>query len=278
MLHSPRRRLLALVTMLVAVGAVAAIALAQSTAPPTLTYTLGTTGAPSGPTAATPGATTFTAHTTSSKEVDLTVVRLHDGADPAQFQKDVDKKLSEDQIEALPIDIVGDVSASKGHDGKFTVTLDPANYAVLNTTSDKHAPSIILTVSGDPNGAVEPEPKTIVSMFDYKYELNRSLIKNGTVRFINEGKRVHMAIGFKASSAKNAGRMVRALRKGNEKAFDRLIRGSGTTAEPISPGRTVDVPVQGGKGNYVFVCFWQSKASKHKPHFILGMEKAFKVK
>jgi hypothetical protein len=272
------RRLGTLVAVLAVLGAVTAIALAQSTTPPTLAYTNAATGAPSGPTTAAPGATTFTSHTTEKHDTDLTVVRVHDGADPAQVQKDVDKKLSEDQIEALPIDIVGDVSAVNGHDGKFTANLEAGSYLVLNTTSDKHAPSIVLTVSGTPTGAVAPTPRVTVSMHDYKFELNRSLIHNANARFINKGKRIHMAIGFKTSSSKNASKMVSALRHGNQKAFERLIRGEGPTAEPISPGRSVDIPIRSGKGNYVFVCFWQSKASKGKPHFILGMEKAFKIK
>lgn len=275
-----RTRLMTIITALALIATTATIAWAQTgTAPPKLAYSMSLSAAPAGPTTAAPGPTTFAVSSNTSKETDFTVLHLQDGVNAAEVQKAIDTKLSEDEIEALPVTIVGGTGeAAKGRPASFTISLVPGTYLVANTTNEKRTPSIVLTVSGAANGAVAATPVTTVKMHDYKFELSRSLPRSGIVRVTNPGKRVHMMIAFKTQNAAGAKRAIKALRSGKEKAFNKEIRGFGSSADPISPGATVDIPVHYGKGSYVLVCFWQSKASKGKPHFALGMTKATTVK
>ena len=279
-LRSGRQRLAVIFTAFAVIGVIATIALAAGSSPPKLAYTTGGTATPTGPTTAAPGPTTFVVTNTTTKDADFTVLRLHDGADPAAVQKDIDRKLTADQIEAMPFDIVGGTGdARSGHPSSVTFTLAAGTYLVANTTSETRTPSIVLTVSGDPNGATAPAPVTTVTMHDYKYVLSRSIPRSGVVRVINKGKRIHMMIAFKAQNAAGAAKLSKALRKGDQKTVNKLIRGVGTNLDPIAPGQTEDLAaVHYGKGSYVFACFWKSSASKGKSHERLGMTKVISVK
>ena len=99
----------------------------------------------------------------------------------------------------------------------------------------------MLTVSGERTTATAPRSTTIVSMFDYKFTLNRSLPRNGTIRVVNKGKRVHMMIALKAANRKGANALSKALRKGDRNA-EKLIRGGGPSLDPVSPGANVQLP------------------------------------
>ena len=87
-----------------------------------------------------------------------------------------------------------------------------------------------------------------------------------------------MAIAFKTADARAQKKLVAALKKGDERAAGRLIRGQGTSLGLASPGETSDFKASYAKGRYVFACFWGSKQSKGKEHIRLGMVKAFQVK
>lgn len=277
--HSGRRRLFSIIAAVAVVGATATIAFAQSgTGPTKLAYSVSGKAAPAGPTTAAPGTTTFVVSTTS-KEAGFYVVKLDEGADVEATRKAVDRELREDQIEALPLDLVGAASdMTKGRSSSFTIDLVAGTYLVLNTTNDKRTPSAVLTVSGERTTATAPRSTTIVSMFDYKFTLNRSLPRNGTIRVVNKGKRVHMMIALKAANRKGANALSKALRKGDRNA-EKLIRGGGPSLDPVSPGANVQLPsVRYGKGSYVLACFWQSKQSKNKDHNSLGMTKVVTVK
>jgi hypothetical protein len=277
---SKHRRFLTTISALLVTVAIATVAFAQGSAPPNLAYSFDSQATPSGPTTAAPGPTEFTVSNTGSKESDFTVLRVHDGADVPKLQSDINQKLSEDQIEALPIDIAAGTSdAAKGRPASFTINLTAGTYLVANTSSETKTPSMVLTVSGNPNGATGPSPTTIVGMYDYKFKLSKHISRSGSIRVSNKGKRIHMMIALKAANAAGAAKLSSALRKGaSQKVIGSLIRGGGSSLDPISPGQSVVIPVHYGKGSYVFACFWQSKASKGKAHVRLGMTKIVSVK
>jgi hypothetical protein len=277
------QRFRAALGLAVATGAVGvtAVALAQGGDPATLSYALGS-GAPQGAVStAQPGATTFTFSTSGKGERDWILLHLKDGADVASVQEEINHSLSPDQVEALvakDFSIVSSGAATKGHSDTATVDLEAGSYLVADITNDKKTPSTQLTVSGDPTGAVAPKATTTVTMHDYKFTLSRSLPRSGVVRFVNAGKRTHMAIALKTTDAKAQKKLVAALKKGDERAAGRLIRGQGTSLGLASPGESSRFKASYGKGRYVFACFWGSKQSKGKEHIRLGMVKAFQVK
>jgi len=276
-----RRGALAAVITTGAVG-ISAVALAQGGTPPELAFQLGS-GAPQalGATSAQPGPTTFTFSTTAKGEHDWALLRIKPGVDVAKVQQDIDRPLNPDQLDELTdteFSIVTSNEAYKGRPSTTTVDLTPGDYLVADVSTEKRTPSTPLTVGGDPNGATAPTPKATVTLRDYRFSLNRSLPRKGVVRFVNAGKHNHMAIALKVADAAAQRKLVAALKKGKEKAAEKLIRGTGTNLDLVSPGESSDVKASYGKGRYVFVCFFGSKRSKNKPHFLLGMAKPFQVK
>ncbi len=265
------------VALLTTAGTIAAVAGAQDPAtPPVLSYTLAKGKKPAGPATAQPGVVTFSAKAASAKGTrSIQVIRVADGVtDIRALQKKLEKVRSADAFEKITtVSMAGGVDgASKAKPARFTRTLTPGTYLVGDFTGNDFASSV-LTVAGDPTTAVAPAPTTTVSMFDYKYELDRKLPLKGAVRFVNKGKRNHFVVAFKAANSRSAAKLDRAFRKNDEKAAEKFIRGTGTGSGVVAAGDSIDIASTYGKGSYVLVCFWGSKQSKGKQHNVLGMSR-----
>lgn len=272
-----RTRLRAATGALALLGTVAAVAVAQDpAAPPTLAYTLTKGKAPSGPTTVAPGVVTFSAKAAKAKQQrDLQLFRVADGVtDIPALQKKLSQIRSGDTFEKLgTLTLAGGAGgATSAKAAKFTRTLAPGTYLVGDFTDDA-TPSTVLTVTGAPTAAVAPPVASTVTMFDYKFEVDRKLPRKGAVRVVNKGKRNHFYIAFKAGDRKGAAKLDKALRKNDEKTAQKFIRGTGTYAGIVGAGESVDIAAEYAKGTYVLVCFWESKQSKGRPHNVLGMSR-----
>lgn len=278
-----RNRLIAATAAILVVAGVAIAGAQTTTAPPTVAASLAKGKAPAlqGADALGTGAVTFSVSAASGRR-DFTLVKVPNGTDPVAYQEEV-RKLDGNSTDAIDkLDLVSDVTARKGAPETVTVKLEPGSYLAVDTSDDHHTdfPSSVVNVGSSPSGAVAPKPRATVSLQSYKFTLTRSLPRSGVVRFVNPSHTTHMAVSFKVSSAAKASALVSALKRGAnpEKTIPRYARGEGTGSNPIGPGRAQDVHVSQRAGNYVFVCFWASKASKGRPHFALGMAKSYRVR
>lgn len=285
------RRALALVVPVVAVPAGLALGrmpLADgrtTPSPPVVTVTLAKGAAPavSAPAQVGAGPVRFTI-ATAARSRDFTLVKVPAGSDPAATQAAVRVVDPEDPDAIERLDIVAGATAAKGHAQTVTATLETGSYLVADTSGDnaRRAPSVVIAVDAAPSGARAPKPAATVSMQSYKYTVSGPLPRNGVVRFTNPSRTTHMAVAFKVRDAARARSLVTALKRSvgrnAENVIGRYARGGGAGSNPLGAGRSQDLQVSQTPGAYVFVCFWASKHSRGKPHFALGMAKAYRVR
>ncbi|WP_354698277.1 hypothetical protein DSM112329_03947 [Paraconexibacter sp. AEG42_29] len=283
--RSLEARSLVALTTTAAIAAGAAIAVAQESAPaapPVVAYTLGKLkSTPSGPATVPAGAVRFKVSTKVKGEHGFQVFRLADGADVAAAQKAVRSISNGTAFEKLKdITAVGGTEVSVAKPGEATFELTPGNYLFADFSDEKVNPTtpFVVPAAGATPPAALPAATATLSMFDYKFEVAGRLPRNGDLRIVNKGKRNHILVTFKAQNPAGAARLAKAFKASNEKAAGKEIRGNATGANIIGPGVTQDLAFDAKPGSYVFVCFYESKASKGKEHNVLGMVKTATVK
>jgi hypothetical protein len=135
------------------------------------------------------------------------------------------------------------------------------------------------TVGPESSTAVAPKPDATVRMVDYGFKGSSKLPRKGVVRFENRGKAPHFVVAFPLRKSANPKAAARALRKNQEKRFERTIAGAPSEPQGLVTGGAVnDVEVRFAKrGAYVLACFF-SNGPRDKPHSARGMVRAVTVK
>lgn len=278
----PSRALAALLVTGLVAGGIVAVAVAQTDAPPPIAkFTLGAKKSlPTGPATLPAGSVRFVVGTKAKGDHSFLLIRVADGADIVALQARARTITSEDEFEAVTeLSAVGGGEVTAQSRGDSVFTLKPGRYLLVDGSDEKVSPNIPITVAGDPATAPKlPAASATVSLSDFKYTVTGTLPRNGVVRLVNKGKRNHMLINFKAQNAAGAARMIKALKTGKEKAFQKEIRGTGPSVPLVGPGEPQNLKFSTRPGSYVFVCFWESKQSGGKSHFTKGMIKAVTVK
>jgi hypothetical protein len=164
----------------------------------------------------------------------------------------------------------------------ITVTLEPGvTYAAMQVTADNPAKWVYstFTVGTERSTAVAPKPDATVKLLDYGFKVSSALPRKGVVRFEHHGKAPHFAVAFPLRKGADTKAAVRAMRKNQEKKFERMM--GGAPSEPlglVTGGAVADVEVDFAKrGKYVLACFF-SDGPRAKPHSARGMVKAVTVK
>jgi hypothetical protein len=280
-LHRPPVRALLALPVLAVLTAGSALALAQTAAPPpVVSYTLGKPGSlPAGPATVGAGATRFDVSTTAKGNHSFELLRVAPGADVAAVQARLRPIRTPNQLEAIKeLTAIGGTSVSARTKGTAVFSLEPGTYLFTDSSASRVAPSIPVTVAGDPATAPLPAATTTLNLRDYRFELAGTLPRDGDVRVQNRGKRNHIVLTFRTRNAASSARVVKALKAGDDRAAGREITGEGPNVNVIGPGQTQDLRFTAKPGPYVFVCFWGSKQSRNKQHSRLGMVKAVTVK
>jgi hypothetical protein len=118
-----------------------------------------------------------------------------------------------------------------------------------------------------------------VRFVDYGFRGDSTLPRNGVVRFENRGRAPHFAVAMPLRKGVDSKAAVRALRKNQEKRFERMMGGAPSEPQGLITGGAVnDVEVRFAKrGKYVLACFF-SDGPRAKPHSARGMVRAVTVK
>lgn len=223
-----------------------------------------------------PGPTELVVRQAGKGERTLVLARLQPGTTAEQVRAMTRPRLSERAVDRLGKTVttfVATGSTGPGRGYRTNVVLTPGTYVALDTTPERNLPQTVLEVAGEPTTAAPPAADATVDMLDYRFTASRrTLPADGTLRVRNRGKQLHFLLAFPTSTSRNASRLVSLLRRGAEREAERLIAGPPT--EPVglvSPGVENRTKVKLRKGNYVFVCFYGSPASRDRGHNRLGM-------
>jgi hypothetical protein len=243
----------------------AALVSAQGS-PPTLTVTAGgstLTVTPAGQLAAGPTRVEFVR---TSGEPSLSVAALRPGVTVEAFTAAI-RSSDDEALELVYLDAGADLNADQTR-SVSTISLRPGlTYVALNTEGESRAGYEItsFTVGTTANGATAPRADASVRMVDLRFLGDRTLPRNGTIRFRNQGWAPHFALAARLRPAATSGAVGRALRGGSQRALGRLLdfetalqpqslvtRGADSVNEVRFP-RT---------GRWALICFFENHAEQ----------------
>jgi hypothetical protein len=242
---------------------IASAVLAQGT-PPTITITasdsslaVSTAGpVPSGP-------TRFELVRSGGDELSISVAALRPGVTRAQLQAALTSGDPNAALEMVYLDVSIDLAA--GDDRRaVTASLRPnSTYVVLNATGDRPNQWEIaeFAVTGASNGATAPRADASVRIIDLRFRGDRTLPRNGVVRFENGGWAPHFAVAAPLRPGARSGAVGRALRTNNERRLGRLVDfESAISAQGLITRGAVDYTEVRfpRRGRYVMVCFFEN--------------------
>jgi hypothetical protein len=282
------RRLLLAVIAVLTVGAVTAglVGAQEEAATPSLEATLSPTRVTVGSgSAVVPAGITRLEFRNSSRRApaEATLVALKEGVTLARFRR----ALRGAQRGPAPLKRVATFEAggSLRPGGRYvaTVALKPdTTYIVGNITENPTTSPLDTFETGQtPGSGTRPEPDATVELYDYAFGMPATLPRNGTVRFENQGERLHIAVAIPVRRGASRVAAVRAFLRGDERRAGRLIdeQRSSELLGIVSGETTNDVDVRFPRaGDWLFVCFIGDGEKGNPSHNTLGMVKAFRVR
>jgi len=281
------RVLLALIAVL-AVAAVPAglVGAQEEAATPSLEATLSPTRVTVGSgSAVVPAGVTRLEFRNSSRRApaSATLVALKEGVTVARFRR----ALRSAQRGPAPLKRVATFEAggSLRPGGRYvtTVALKPdTTYIVGNITANPTtSPMDTFETGQTPGSGTRPQPDATVELYDYAFGMPETLPRDGTVRFENQGERLHFALAIPVRRGQSRVAAVRAYLRNDERRARRLTDEQRST-EPlgiVSGETTNDVEVRFPRaGDWLFVCFIGDGEKGNPSHNTLGMVKAFRVR
>jgi hypothetical protein len=283
-----RRLVLSLVAILVAGAVTAGMVGAQEEGPttPTLEATLSPTRVTVGSgNAVVPAGVTRLEFRNASRraQATATLVALKEGVTVARFRR----ALRGAQRGPAPLKRVATFEAGgslrPGGSYVTTVALKPdTTYIVGNITDNPTTSPLDTFETGQtPGSGTREQPDATVELYDYAFGMPDTLPRNGTVRFENQGERLHIAVAFPVRRGQSRVAAVRAFLTNNERRAGRLTE-ERRGFEPLGvvSGETAnDVEVRFPRaGDWLFVCFIGDGERGNPSHNSLGMVKAFRVR
>jgi hypothetical protein len=202
----------------------AAALVSAQTPPPTLTVTAGgssLTVTPAGPLAAGPTRIEFVR---TSGEPSLSIAALRPGVTVEAFTAAL-RRSDDEAIEMLYIDGGADLNADEPR-SISTVSLRPGlTYVAVNTEGSNRAAFEVtpFTVGTTANGATAPRADATVRMVDLRFTGDRTLPRDGTIRFRNEGWAPHFALAARLRRGATSAAIGRALKGSSQRALGRLL-------------------------------------------------------
>lgn len=277
------RTRLAMLGTVVALGAVAAIAVAQQPVPTLPVTASPTTVAVQAPGPVPAGPTRFEVAREGNKDVSVIFGLLNAGVSMQDLQAALtsdDQSGGESALGLASIQASASLAGSETRRG-VTFTLKPGlTYLVISEADADSGPGpkqrgiTTFTTSGASNGATAPAPDATVRMVGLRFRGDRVLPRRGVVRMENSDGVPHFAVGFPLRKGVTSQQFGRALRSNDNRTFGRVVAGAPYSVQNIvSGGNTAnDQEVRFTKaGRYGLVCFFSE-------HHQLGMYRVVTVR
>jgi hypothetical protein len=259
------RRVAGILTAVLVAGlAVAGVVSAQGT-PPTLTVTANgssLTVAPAGPLSPGPTRVEFVR---GSGSPSLSFAALRPGVTVEQFTAAL-RRSDNEGLELIYLDAGADLDETAARSVSTFNLRAGLTYVAVNTEGDDRAAyevTLVGTVGATPNGAAMPSADATINAVDLRFTGSRTLPRNGTVRFRNQGWAPHFAISAPLRRGATAGSVGRALRSGSDRALGRVLdfRGAGEVQSLVTRGADVVNEVRFPRaGRYALICFFEGHA------------------
>jgi hypothetical protein len=243
----------------------AALVSAQGT-PPTVTVTAGGTTltvTPAGPLDAGPTRVEFVR---TSGEPSLSIAALRPGITVEAFTAAI-RRSDEEALEMVYLDAGADLNADQTR-SVSTVSLRPGlTYVALNTEGRSRAGYEVtpFTVGTTANGATSPRADASVRIVDLRFTGDRTLPRNGTIRFRNQGWAPHFAIAAPLRRGATSAAIGSALRGGSERALGRLLDFQNIRQPQALITRGADSVNEvrfARAGRYALICFFENHAQQ----------------
>jgi hypothetical protein len=256
--------------------ALAGVTAAQAKAPASLTITFTKSG---GKVAGTPHAGATTVHfKRRGTQAEIEIARLGKGVTPAAFMKQIHALGPNDTPDGVLAATHSKLVSGLSAPGSSTFKLVPGRYVAANVAASKPAryTSTSFTVPKG-KGAALPRVKPTVTLLNYKIKPSGTLPAKGTWKIVNGGMDPHFLIAVKIPSGLSDAAAEKAIRTNDEKAFGKRPAEL-ELLSVVSPGAVNEVPVNMANGRWVLACFYANADSKGRPHNMLGMEKAVRLR
>ena len=283
----PARKLRAVATSLVLVGAaslsaMAATHAAQATDP--VMVSISKARVITMPAALQPGVTEFHVMT-AAKRSDFQLAMPAAGYSAEEASRDIQKGLGRGKIPQLKrfeknVTLYGGVAATSDRDASLVVTLAPGTYWAIDVNTNDPDKFFEFTVAGADTGNVLPDSVTLKAKGSTKFAKSpKSIPKKGMLTFKNAADQNH----FLSMTKLKKGMDIRDFRKW-------LLAPDGPAGPPpvdfsktwdsgvISPGVSMTADYKLPKGNYVMICFWPDASMGGMPHAFMGMFREIKLK
>jgi hypothetical protein len=224
------------------------------------------TVAPAGPIA--PGQTRFEFVRAGGGEPEIFIAGLRPGVTVEQFTAALRADPEGGQaIEMVYLD--GGASLSEAVARRAaTFNLRPnTTYVAMNIEGENAAAWEFTTfaVGANANGAAPPAADATVNFIDLRFTGARTLPRNGTIRFRNQGWAPHFALAARLRSGAASAAVGRALRGDNQRALGRVLDFESTieVQSLITRGSNVVNEVRFPRtGRYALICFFEGHAEQ----------------
>lgn len=229
----------------------------------------------SGAEALSSGLTRVTFRNASRKDAFVALARLRPGVSVETLRARLNRSAAlPDRLIAIP----ASAFTGPGESSVTTVSLPPGEYVATQPPDGKGlGPATTFTVGGGAAGGTPPRATSSITMYDFGFRVPRAIDGDGTVAVRNIGASPHFIIGIRLNRAADAGRVVRALRSGQELQGPppgRFVSILGI----VTPGTTNYVRPQLQPGRYVIACFYSDRHSAGHEHTDFGMVRAVTVR
>ncbi|MFC4454256.1 hypothetical protein [Deinococcus sonorensis] len=243
-----------------------------------------------GPASVAPGYTTFAFSNKAEQPFTPVVVRLKSDVSDADVKTALNGVMASHGEDMSAIEKIAEFAGGSGGvmPGKafeFGASLTPGRYVVFGFGANEDGKALYdlgqyrsFTVAGAASGLTAPSADVQATLKDYEVVLPASIKAGKQVwQVSNSGQETHHLMLMRIKDGKSM-QDVEAFFKAADpsKAGEPPFEDAGGL-ETISKGRSAFVTFDLAPGNYVVACFLPS-ATKHAPHFMLGMMTGLSVK
>jgi hypothetical protein len=259
------RARVAVLGMIVVVGGVAGVAIAQQPVPTVTVNATPTAVSVAAPGPLPAGPTRFDfVRPSGSKDLSVYVALLVPGVSVEQLAQTLardERTNRESSIGLVSIQASVSLSGAETHRA-VTFNVKPGlTYVVLAEQDVERGPAprafTTFTSSGSANGATAPSPAATIRLQGLRFKGAAVLPRNGVVRVLNQDGVPHFAIAFPLRRGTTTAQLGRALR-GSERAFGRTVTGAPYWVQSVISGGDTsnDNELRFPKaGRYGLVCF-----------------------
>jgi hypothetical protein len=202
----------------------------------------------------------------------LQLLRLHHGYSMQQASSDINKAFQGNLPAIHRVDNritwLGGAEATKGHPGRYAVSLKAGKYLAVDQSGNGLAR---IRVKGKLVRHSGVHPAGPITTKHNQFHSDSSLPHSGWVRFHNNAEEPHFIV-FQHVKSSTTKAQVRRYQRSGSNARPPWGLFPSVSAGVVSPGHRIDYRYSLPAGTYLLACFWPSKDSG-MPHFNMGMWK-----